>query len=342
MSQDHHAELFRALTVCLQVLAAPLPLDETDFQSAAGTAAPSASMRQVLALAQKVAPLNSTVLITGESGVGKERLARSLHDASRRSRGPFIAVNCGAFADTLIESELFGHARGAFTGAVQDRPGLFETAHGGTLFLDEIGELTLPIQVKLLRVIQEREVVRLGERKPRSIDLRLIAATNRSLGNEVDQGRFRRDLYYRLHVIHLHIPPLRERLDEVLGLARDLLVETAARLGRPMAGYTSAATERLLEYPWPGNIRELQHAIERACAVATGPLIDVEDLPEAVRGQRLALAGGRRQPLVDRERAYIRAVLDRVGGNRQRAAEELGISLSTLKRRLRSPRRTAR
>ena len=342
VSQDHHAELFRALTVCLQVLAAPLPLDDTDFQSATGTAAPGASMRQVLALAQKVAPLDSTVLITGESGVGKERLARSLHDASRRSRGPFIAVNCGAFADTLIESELFGHARGAFTGAVQDRPGLFEAAHGGTLFLDEIGELTLPIQVKLLRVIQEREVVRLGERKPRSVDLRLIAATNRSLDKEVEQGRCRRDLYYRLHVIHLHIPPLRERLDEVLGLARDLLVETAARLGRPMAGYTPAATERLLEYPWPGNIRELQHAIERACAVATGPLIDVEDLPEAVRGQRLVLAGERRRPLVDRERAYIRAVLDRVGGNRQRAAEELGISLSTLKRRLRSRGRTAR
>ena len=342
MSQDHHAELFRALTVCLQVLSAPLPLEETDFQSAAGTAAPSASMRQVLALAHKVAPLDSTVLITGESGVGKERLARSLHDGSRRSRAPFIAVNCGAFADTLVESELFGHARGAFTGAVQDRPGFFEAAHGGTLFLDEIGELTLPIQVKLLRVIQEREVVRLGERKPRSVDLRLIAATNRSLGNEVEQGRFRRDLYYRLHVIHLHIPPLRERLDEVLGLARNLLVETAARLGRPMAGYTPAATERLLEYPWPGNIRELQHAIERACAVATGPLIDVEDLPEAVRGQHLVLAGGRRRPLVDRERAYIRAVLDRVGGNRQRAAEELGISLSTLKRRLRSRGRTAR
>ena len=342
VSQDHHAELFRALTVCLQVLSAPLPLEETDFQSAAGTAAPSASMRQVLALAHKVAPLDSTVLITGESGVGKERLARSLHDGSRRSRAPFIAVNCGAFADTLVESELFGHARGAFTGAVQDRPGFFEAAHGGTLFLDEIGELTLPIQVKLLRVIQEREVVRLGERKPRSVDLRLIAATNRSLDNEVEQGRFRRDLYYRLHVIHLHIPPLRERLDEVLGLARDLLVETAARLGRPMAGYTPAATERLLEYPWPGNIRELQHAIERACAVATGPLIDVEDLPEAVRGQHLVLPCGRRRPLVDRERAYIRAVLDRVGGNRQRAAEELGISLSTLKRRLRSRGRTAR
>ena len=341
MPHDHHAELFRALTVCLQVLAAPLPQDETDSRRTDTVPATSSPMRHVLALAEKVAPLDSTVLITGESGVGKERLARSLHEASRRSREPFVAVNCGAFADTLIESELFGHARGAFTGAVHDRPGLFEAAHGGTLFLDEVGELSLPIQVKLLRVVQEREVVRLGERKPRSVDLRLITATNRPLADDVEQGRFRHDLYYRLHVIHLHIPPLRERLDEVLGLARELLIETTTRLGRPMAGYTSAAIERLLEYPWPGNIRELQHAIECACAIATGPLIDVEDLPEAIRGQSLTPAGGRQRPLIDRERAYIQAVLDRVGGSRRRAAEELGISLSTLKRRLRKPRPSA-
>ena len=342
MPHDHHADLFRALTVCLQVLAEPLPQDKTDPRRTASPVPAGLSMRQVLALAQRIAPLDSTVLITGESGVGKERLARSLHDASRRSRGPFTAVNCGAFADTLIESELFGHARGAFTGAVQDRPGLFEAAHGGTLFLDEVGELSPPIQVKLLRVIQEREVVRLGERKPRAVDLRLIAATNRPLADEVEQGRFRRDLYYRLDVIHLHIPPLRQRLDEVLELVRDLLVETTKRLGRPMASYTPAAIERLLEYPWPGNIRELQHAIEHACAVATGPLIDVEDLPEAVRRHGLAAAGRRQRPLIDRERAYIRAVLARVGGNRQRAAEELGISLSTLKRRLRRQGPSAR
>jgi transcriptional regulator with PAS, ATPase and Fis domain len=333
---DDHADLFRALTVCLQVLAAPLRVNETDRGRTASTVATGA-MRQVLALAQRVAPLDSTVLITGESGVGKERLARSLHEASRRSRGPFVAVNCGAFADTLIESELFGHARGAFTGAVHERPGLFEAAHRGTLFLDEVGELSLSTQVKLLRVIQEREVVRLGERKPRAVDVRLIAATNRRLEDEVEQERFRRDLYYRLHVIHLHIPPLRQRLDEVPTLARDLLVETTTRLGRPVAGYTPAANERLLEHAWPGNIRELQHAIEHACAVATGPLIDIEDLPEAIRGSRVAAASGARRPLIDRERAYIRAVLDRVGGNRQRAADELGISLSTLKRRLRTP-----
>ena len=342
MRHNQHAELFRALAVCLQILAAPVAQDETDSRRTDHVGATSSPMRQVLALAEKVAPLDSTVLITGESGVGKERLARSLHEASRRSRGPFIAVNCGAFADTLVESELFGHARGAFTGAVHDRPGLFEAAHSGTLFLDEVGELSLPTQVKLLRVVQEREVVRLGERKPRSVDLRLIAATNRALGDDVEQGRFRRDLYYRLNVIHLHIPPLRERLDEVLGLARELLAETGTRLRRPMAGYTPAAIERLLEYAWPGNIRELQHAIECACAVAPGPLIDVEDLPETVRGQSLTPVGGHQRPLIDHERAYIQAVLERVGGSRRRAAEELGISLSTLKRRLRKSRPSGR
>lgn len=335
MPHDHHADLFRALTVCLQVLADPLPQDETGSRRTTSTPSTGASMRQVLAVAQRVAPLDSTVLITGESGVGKERLARSLHGLSRRSRGPFIAVNCGAFAETLVESELFGHARGAFTGAVQDRPGLFEAADRGTLFLDEVGELSLSTQVKLLRVIQEREVVRLGERKPRTVDLRLLAATNRQLTEEVEQGRFRRDLYYRLDVIHLHIPPLRQRLDEVLGLARHLLVETAKRLGRPIAGYTPAVIERLLEYSWPGNIRELEHAMEHACAVSTGSIIDIEDLPEAIRGYRVTANVGAQRPLIDRERAYVRAVLDRVGGNRQRAAEELGISLSTLKRRLR-------
>jgi transcriptional regulator with PAS, ATPase and Fis domain len=340
--RDRHADLFRALTACLQVLAAPLPRDDTDPWRTGDTGVNGSSMRQVLALAQKVAPLDSTVLITGESGVGKERLARSLHDASRRSGGPFLAVNCGAFTDTLIESELFGHARGAFTGAVQDRPGVFEAAHGGTLFLDEVGELSFPLQVKLLRVIQEREVVRLGERKPRSVNVRLVAATNRPLADDVEHGRFRRDLYYRLHVIHLHIPPLRERPDELLVLARELLAETAARLGRPMAGYTPAAVERVLAYLWPGNIRELQHAIERACAVATGPLIDVDDLPDAVRGRPTALGSPNARTLRERERAYVRAVVDRHGGNRRRAAEELGISLSTLKRRLRGQRRTSR
>ena len=297
-------------------------------------------MGRVMAVAARVAPLDSTVLITGESGVGKERLARWLHQASPRAHGPFVAVNCGAFADTLLESELFGHARGAFTGAVQDRLGVFEAATGGTLFLDEIGDVSPAMQVKLLRVIQEREVVRLGETKARRVDVRLIAATNRDLLDDVAHHRYRRDLYYRLRVIDLHVPSLRERPEELLGLAHDLLARTAVRLHRPVVGYTPRALDRMLDYLWPGNIRELEHAIERACAVATGSEIEVEDLPDAVR--RADASGSRpdRRPLADRELAYIRTVLDRHHGDRRRAVEELGISLSTLKRRLRTRART--
>jgi transcriptional regulator with PAS, ATPase and Fis domain len=295
-------------------------------------------MRQVMTIAERVAPLDSTVLITGESGVGKERLARWLHQASRRARHPFIAINCGALADTLLDSELFGHARGAFTGAVHDRPGVFEAAQGGTLFLDEIGDVTPAMQVKLLRVLQERELVRVGETRTRPIDVRVIAATNRDLLDEVARGRFRRDLYYRLRVIDLHVPPLRERTEELLTLARDLLAQTASRLARPITGYTPRALDRLLDYDWPGNIRELQHAVERACALAMGPLIDLEDLPPAIRSISPALVPSRGRPLAERELAYIRAVLDRHHGHRRRAAAELGMSLSTLKRRLRRAR----
>ena len=337
MPADDRARVMRLLAMTLQILATPLPAAEP---APADELRPrSAAMRYVMALAARVAPLDSTVLITGESGVGKERLARWLHQASPRAAKAFVAVNCGAFPDTLLESELFGHARGAFTGAMQDRLGVFEAASGGTLFLDEIGEVSPAMQVKLLRVTQEREVVRLGETKVRPIDVRLIAATNRDLVEEVAQHRFRRDLYYRLRVIDLHVPPLRERPDEVLPLARDFLAATAARLGRPVVGYTPRALERLLDYGWPGNIRELAHAIERACAVATSPEIDVEDLPAAVRGADVAGKPDAR-PLADRERVYIQAVLDRHVGDRRRAAAELGISLSTLKRRLRRSART--
>jgi two-component system, NtrC family, response regulator HydG len=297
-------------------------------------------MRAVLTLAGRVAPLDSTVLITGESGVGKERLARWVHQASQRARGPFVAINCAALVTTLLESELFGHVRGAFTGAVQARVGMFEAAHGGTLFLDEIGDVSPDVQVKLLRVIQEREVQRVGESTVRRIDVRLIAATNRDLAHEVADRRFRLDLYYRLRVIDLYVPPLRERPEDLLALARDLLPRTAARLRRPVVGYTPRALDRMLEYVWPGNIRELEHAIERACAVAIGPEIDLEDLPDAVRGTAADQAGRTRRPLAEREIAYIRAVVDRHHGHRRHAAKELGISISTLKRRLRRETRT--
>ncbi|MEO8481552.1 MAG: sigma 54-interacting transcriptional regulator [Acidobacteriota bacterium] len=340
MASDAHTRALRILATSLQVLAAPLaPADAA--ASVSERRGQSPAMRQVMALAARVAPLDSTVLITGESGVGKERLARWIYQASRRAQGPFVAVNCGAFTDTLLDSELFGHARGAFTGAVQDRLGVFEAATGGTLFLDEVGEVSSAMQVKLLRVIQEREVMRLGETKSRRVDVRLIAATNRDLQDDVAHRRYRADLYYRLQVIGLHVPPLRERSDELLDLARNLLTRTAARLGRPVIGYTPRALDALLACVWPGNIRELEHAIERACAVATGTEIDVDDLPDAVR---CAIASERRpdhRPLADLEQAYIRAVLDRHDGHRRRTAEELGISLSTLKRRLRAAARAS-
>jgi len=306
---------------------------------AVGTQSPP--MRRVLALAARVAPVDSTVLITGESGVGKERLARWLHAASRRAKGPFVAVNCGAFADTLLESELFGHVQGAFTGAVRDRLGVFESANGGTLFLDEIGDVSLSTQVRLLRVLQEREVRRVGDTTSRRVDIRLIAATHRDLLDEVAHQRFRHDLYYRLRVIDLQVPPLRERPEDLRALARDLLERTAARLRRPIVGYTARALDCVLDYVWPGNIRELEHAIERACAVAAGPQIDVEDLPTAVRASHATDHAFDRRSLADREIAYIRAVLERHHGDRRRAIGELGISLSTLKRRLRRRDRPA-
>jgi len=313
-------------------------LDEPDTDEAGrGTdlGGQSPLMRQVMELAARVAPLDTTVLITGESGVGKERLARWLHNRSPRARGPFVAVNGAALADSLIDSELFGHARGAFTGAIGDGVGVFEAAHRGTLFLDEIGEVSAATQVKLLRVIQEREVRRVGDAKTRPVDVRILAATNRDLVRDVAQGRFRGDLYYRLHVVDLHVPPLRERPEDLRALANAFLMRAAARLGRPVTAFSPEAFERLQRYAWLGNIRELEHAVERACVVATGTLIRTDDLPPEVSQARPADSDDRAAPLRARERDHILAVLARHGGNRRRAAEELRISLSTLKRRLR-------
>ena len=288
-------------------------------------------MRRVHDLAARVAPLTTTVLITGESGVGKERLARWLHTASPRRDRPFLAVNCGAFTDTLLESELFGHARGAFTGATGDRAGVFEAAHDGTLFLDEIGEVSPAMQVRLLRVLQEREVRRVGETRTRRVDVRLVIATNRDLATEVGRGAFRSDLYFRLHVVELHIPPLRERRAELAHLVRTLLPVIAARLGRPVEGCSDEAREALLRYRWPGNIRELEHALEYACVVSHGPILEVHDLPEELHHPRARAAW----TIADRERDVVVAMVARWGGDRERAAAALGMSVSTLKRRLR-------
>jgi two-component system response regulator HydG len=297
----------------------------------------SPQMKRVMDLAKTIAKVDSTVLITGESGTGKERLARFVHDQSACADGPFVGINCGAISETLLESELFGHARGAFTGATGDRPGLFEAASGGTLFLDEVGEIPLAMQVKLLRALQEREVRRVGENTSRPINVRIVAATNKALGPEVAQKRFREDLYYRLKVVELAIPPLRERREDILHLARILLAEASLRMKRPVDGLSGPAADRLLGYAWPGNVRELANVMERAVAVTAKSRVDLKDLPPEVRlAQPLPSTMGGVRPLETIERDYILAILEVMGGNRTRAALALGIGSATLHRKLKA------
>lgn len=284
-------------------------------------------------LAQQVAQVDSTVLITGESGCGKERIAQLIHGQSSRMGGPFLAVNCGAITESLLESELFGHVRGAFTGATQDRIGLFEAARGGTLFLDEIGELPLSMQVKLLRVLQERQIRRVGDNRAREVDVRLLAATNRDLVEEVEVGRFREDLYYRLKVIHLPIPPLRERKEDILPLARFFLQSLLGRFKKTAPQNLSpSAADLLLRYGWPGNVRELENAIEHAVVLAQGERIGIEDLPPELRGDAPVAMGS--TLLADVEKQHILTVLADHQGNRTHAAKALGIGSATLFRKL--------
>ena len=304
-----------------------------------GITAKSPAMRQLVDLARRVAKVDSTVLITGESGSGKERIARLVHEESTRAAGPFIAVNCGAITETLLESELFGHARGAFTGATHDRPGLFESAHGGTLLLDEVGEVSPGMQVKLLRAIQEREIRRVGETKSRPIDVRIVTATNRDLGQAVASGTFRQDLYYRLKVVELRVPALRERREDILPLARILLAGSALWMKRKMTGLTPGATDQLLRYAWPGNVRELENTMERAVALAPGTRVEVDDLPEEIRLARplaSVASDGTVRPLEDIEKEYILSALALNGGNQTRTAEQLQIGSATLYRKLKS------
>jgi two-component system, NtrC family, response regulator HydG len=305
------------------------------IDEATGIEATSPAMLKVIELARRVAQVDSTVLVTGESGVGKERIARMIHEHSSRAHRSLVAINCGALPENLLESELFGHVKGSFTGATQDRPGLFEEASGGSLFLDEIGEITPALQVRLLRTLQEQEVRRVGENRNRSVDVRVIAATNRNLADEVAAGRFRQDLYYRLRVIELAVPSLRERREDILPLARILLASAAQRTKSKVTSFTPAAVEQLQRYAWPGNVRELENAIERGAVLATGTRIDVGDLPSEIGNEvAAAWAIGDKRSLADVEREYILAVLAANHGNRAKTAAQLAISSATLYRKL--------
>jgi len=291
-------------------------------------------MRDIVDHATRIAPHDSTVLITGESGVGKERLARYIHVHSRRANGPFVAVNCGALSEGLIESELFGHVRGAFTSAVSDHGGLFETADRGTILLDEVGEMSLAAQVRLLRVLQEREVRRVGDTKQRHIDVRVIAATNKNLALHVAQQRFREDLFYRLRVVEFEVPPLRHRPEDLTALADSILARVSAQMSKSVTGYTSDALAAILRYTWPGNVRELENAIERACAFTDGAEIGLQDLPAQLRLHAVPSTGVEVRPLSEIERDYILTTLQQNRGDKRRTAEQLHIALATLFRKL--------
>ncbi|WP_437276032.1 sigma 54-interacting transcriptional regulator [Sorangium sp. So ce375] len=336
----------RAAGRALVAKASALPFAAPRGEPPAALVAESPAMRRALDRARRVAPVDSTILLTGESGAGKERVARLIHGASARAAGPFVAINCAAITETLLESELFGHARGSFTGATHDRAGLFEAARGGTLLLDEVGEMPPGVQAKLLRALQERQVRRVGENTSRAVDARIVAATNRALAADAAAGRFRRDLYYRLRVIEIRLPPLRERREDILPLARALLAAASRRLDRPVAGFTPEAEGALERHGWPGNVRELENAVEHAVALARGGVADLDDLPDDVRGADPELRGGASEEPAERtlesvERRAILAALERHGGNQARAAAELGIGASTLYRKLRQYARGA-
>jgi DNA-binding NtrC family response regulator len=294
----------------------------------------SPAMEEVLELAARVAPLDTTVLVCGESGTGKEFIVRMIHDQSPRASAPFVSINCAALTETLLESELFGHVRGAFTGAVRDKAGLFEVAGGGTIFLDEIGEVAPTIQAKLLRALQEREIRRVGAERNIKVHARVVAATNRDLRAAVDAGSFREDLYFRLGAFVITVPPLRDRREDIPPLVHSFLVRAASRMKKDVTAVSAEAMTALMNYGWPGNVRELEHAVERAVILANGPTLRVRELPSEVTQKTRRRAGDDTLDLQEQERIMIERALERFNGNRRRAAEALKISTVTLWRKI--------
>src|SRR3954471_6846958 len=305
------------------------------FENIIGKSAP---MQDVFALIRRLSSSAADLLATGESGAGKELVARALHFNSPRAKKPFVAVNCAAIPDTLLESELFGYKRGAFTDARTDRQGQFVEADGGTIFLDEIGDLPPQLQAKLLRVLQERELRPLGAARSEKVDVRVLSATNRDLAQRMAEGAFREDLFYRLNVIEVMLPPLRDRAEDVLPLSDHFLAEAAQRTGKRIISFTQPALKILLAYPWPGNVRELENVVERAVALTEADQVGPDDLPPQVRERRstdvLAGALARGLTLAELEREYINRVLTAEGGNKTRAAQRLGLDRKTLYRKL--------
>ncbi len=294
-------------------------------------------LRQVLNLAARVAPTPASVLITGETGTGKELVAQGLHALSPRRGGPFVCVNCGAIPLGIAEAELFGHERGAFTGAVESRPGRFEVAHGGTIFLDEIAELPPELQVKLLRVLQEREVQRVGSHRTRKIDVRIIAATNRNLDEELRTGRFREDLYYRIATVAVELPALRERSDDVPVLAAYLLGRACREFGMQALGFSAAAVEALCRHAWPGNVRELRNVVERALLLSEDEIIGVDHLPSVfAKAPRFEVNGSLGASMRFEKRQRVEAALRQTNGNRAAASRLLCMSRSNFNRLLRT------
>ena len=308
---------------------------ETDSTPAPdGMIGQSPAMQRIFSAIGKAAAVKATVLITGESGTGKELVARAIHYHSPRASQAFVPINCGGIPETLLESELFGHVKGAFTGATESRAGFFQTADKGTIFLDEVSETSIAMQVKLLRVLQEKEVCMLGSSKTQKVDVRIIAGTNKSLSNLITSGHFREDLYYRLNVINIELPPLRERGDDVLLLIRHYSAKYAEEMGRSTPDYSDRALKLLKHYSWPGNVRELENTVQRLMAMTDSEVIDAPDLPSNMRNSDFIGGKDLNRPLAEIEVEYVRRVLESVAGNKTRAAEILQIDRKTLREKL--------